>query len=180
MTDNHSTQRPRCQKESLKTMRDPDLEVLPPRLAIRLLLGFTRHTSSRKKRWILNQLNRLHSKLGKKTSHEIKAAVPVNTAVDLEPDDVVRIRSLDEIERTLGFRRKLKGCTFMNAMKPYCGTTQKVFKPVKRMVDERDGKLKRVKGVVLLEGVTCQGIEQYGSCDRSCFYFWRKEWLEKI
>jgi len=26
----------------------------------------------------------------------------------------------------------------------------------------------------------CQGTSDYGRCDRSCFYFWREEWLEKI
>jgi hypothetical protein len=62
----------------------------------------------------------------------------------------------------------------------YCGTTQKVLKPVKRFVDERDCRVKKVKGVYLLEGVNCQGFELYGECDRACFYFWREEWLEKL
>jgi hypothetical protein len=51
---------------------------------------------------------------------------------------------------------------------------------VKTFVDERDCRVKKVKGVYLLEGVNCQGFELYGECDRACFYFWREEWLEKI
>ena len=35
-------------------------------------------------------------------------------------------------------------------------------------------------GIVILENVICQGTIDFGKCDRSCFYFWREEWLEKI
>jgi len=28
--------------------------------------------------------------------------------------------------------------------------------------------------------VYCQGTPDLGRCDRSCFYFWREEWLEKL
>jgi hypothetical protein len=26
----------------------------------------------------------------------------------------------------------------------------------------------------------CQGTKDFGRCDRSCFFFWREEWLEKL
>jgi hypothetical protein len=26
----------------------------------------------------------------------------------------------------------------------------------------------------------CKGTAEFGTCDRSCFVFWREEWLEKI
>jgi hypothetical protein len=55
-----------------------------------------------------------------------------------------------------------------------------VFKPLERFVDERDLRVKSSKGIVLLDGVTCQGTGDFGRCDRSCFLFWREEWLEKI
>jgi hypothetical protein len=51
---------------------------------------------------------------------------------------------------------------------------------VERFVDERDYRVKKASGVVLLEGSLCQGTELYGPCDRSCFFFWREEWLEKV
>jgi len=55
-----------------------------------------------------------------------------------------------------------------------------VFKTLSRFFDERDYQIRRAKGIILLEGVMCQGTALYGPCDRSCFYFWREEWLEKI
>jgi hypothetical protein len=34
--------------------------------------------------------------------------------------------------------------------------------------------------VAILDGVICNGTEDFGPCDRSCFFFWREEWLEKV
>ena len=62
----------------------------------------------------------------------------------------------------------------------YCGTTQRVLKPLERFVDERDLRVKTSRGIVLLDGVVCQGTADFGRCDRCCVMFWREEWLEKI
>lgn len=94
--------------------------------------------------------------------------------------DRVRVRSLEEILATLNQWGLLRGCMFMPEMEPYCGTIQWVLKPLERFVDERDYHLKKTSGVLLLEGLNCQGTSDYGRCDRHCFYFWREEWLEKI
>ena len=93
--------------------------------------------------------------------------------------DLVRVRSRVEIEATLDSWNELKGCAVMPDMWQYCDTTQRVFKVVERFVDERDYRLKKGTGIILLEGLICQGTIDYGRCDRSCFYFWRVEWLEK-
>lgn len=92
----------------------------------------------------------------------------------------VRVRSREEIQATLDNWNYLKGCGFMEEMWPYCSTNQRVLKPVRRFVDERDRRLKKVRGIVFLEGVNCQGTIDYGRCDRNCYYFWREEWLEKV
>jgi hypothetical protein len=68
----------------------------------------------------------------------------------------------------------------MPEMAEYCGSTRRVLKPMNRFVDERELRVKKSKGIILLEGVMCQGTGGFGSCDRFCFVFWREEWLEKI
>jgi hypothetical protein len=98
----------------------------------------------------------------------------------LQGGDWVRVRPRTEIDATLNHWRQLKGCTFMPEMGEYCGTTQRVLKRVERFVDERDLRVKTARGILLLEGVICQGTADFGRCDRSCFPFWREEWLEKI
>lgn len=92
----------------------------------------------------------------------------------------VRVRSKEEIQTTLDNWNHLKGCAYMEEMWPYCGTNQRVLKPVHQFVDERDHRLKKTRGIVFLEGVHCEGTIDYGRCDRNCYYFWREEWLEKI
>jgi len=67
-----------------------------------------------------------------------------------------------------------------NEMSIYCGTTQRVLKRMERFVDERDYRVKKCNGIILLEGLNCQGTTDYGRCDRNCYFFWREEWLEKI
>jgi len=98
----------------------------------------------------------------------------------LKAGDLVRVRSKEQIQATLNHWRQLKGCTLMAEMLPYCGTQQRVLKPVERFVDERDLHVKKARGIVLLEGVMCQGTADFGRCDRSCLVFWREEWLEKV
>jgi hypothetical protein len=98
----------------------------------------------------------------------------------LQPGDQVRVRSEDEIRAMLNAWNEFKGCCFMSGMWQYCDTTQRVFKPVQQFLDERDYRLKKCSNIVLLEGVVCEGMEEYGPCDRSCFFFWREEWLEKV
>ncbi|HEX2964975.1 MAG TPA: hypothetical protein VHO84_04290 [Syntrophorhabdaceae bacterium] len=98
----------------------------------------------------------------------------------LQQGDVVRIRSRGEIQSTLNNWNQLKGCAFMEEMWPYCGTRHKVLKQVKTFLDERDYSTKKCKGIVVLEGLICEGTKDFGVCDRSCHFFWREEWLEKI
>ena len=98
----------------------------------------------------------------------------------LNVGDRVRVRSWPEIQATLDPFKELKGCAFLAEMEQLCGTTQTVLQVMERFLDERDYKVKKVRGVVLLEGVLCHGTPVFGRCDRCCHLFWRQEWLEKI
>jgi len=113
-------------------------------------------------------------------SQSTKTQTVRSGGIELQPGDLVRVRSREEIEPMLDADRKFHGCTFLDCMWAYCGTTQKVFKPLHRFLDERDFVFKKVKGVVILDGVFCDGVLVFGQCDRSCFLFWREEWLEKL
>jgi hypothetical protein len=146
------------------------------KLAIRRQLGPTRERALKLR---TNELINLLARLTGGTERPI--AVPAAAAATkLQAGDRVRVRSEEEIQATLNHWRQLKGCTFMPEMAPYCGTTQRVLKRMERFVDERDLRVKRTRGIILLEGLHCQGTAEFGPCDRSCYYFWREEWLEKI
>lgn len=98
----------------------------------------------------------------------------------LKAGDWVRVRSWEEIQPMLDPFKETRGCAFLGGMRQYCNTKQRVFKSMERFLDERDYKVKKTRGVILLENVICEGTPAFGRCDRSCFLFWREEWLEKI
>jgi len=98
---------------------------------------------------------------------------------ELHPGDVVLILPREEIRKTLNRWNGLRGCAFMEEMWSFCGTKQRVLKRVNTFLDERDYKMKKCKGLVILDGVVRGGTTDFGTCDRSCFFFWRQEWLRK-
>lgn len=128
----------------------------------------------------LNFIRRRATSRGKKYRLLREKIENASSSNNFQPGDLVRVRSRAEIESTLDEWNKLKGCAFMKEMREFCGTEQRVFKKVNRFMDERDYLIKKTDGIYLLEGVFCNGVKDIGSCDRSCFFFWRREWLQKI
>jgi hypothetical protein len=108
------------------------------------------------------------------TARDFAPAVPFKTG------ELVRVRSRAEINSTLDPFKESKGCAFLPEMYQYCDTEQRVLKSMQRFMDERDYRVKKVRGVILLENIICTGTPTFGACDRCCFLFWREEWLEKI
>jgi hypothetical protein len=100
-----------------------------------------------------------------------------NHAAEILPGEKVRIRSREEIRKTLDRWGKLEGCAFMEEMASYCGTSQRVLRKVEKFLDERDYLIKKCKGIYILDGIICRGTKDFGACDRSCFFFWKEEWL---
>lgn len=184
---------PFCQLHTVPRIANGLVDLGPMSLQKRLKFWLKRNLDARTKRrlkrvtealrnWFVSRSDRsdwgmaIESQL---SASIMKTSVPV-VGEGLKAGDLVRVRSRAEIESTLDSWNELKGCAMMAGMWQYCGTTQRVFKVVERFVDERDYRLKRGTGIILLEGLICQGTIDYGRCDRSCFYFWRVEWFERI
>ncbi len=99
----------------------------------------------------------------------------------LEPGDRVRVKSAEAIQQTLDARGMCGGLHFMPVQYQYCGRTFRVVKQVRTFLDERDFRVKRLRRVVLLDGVYCDGSPlEPDPCDRMCFLFWKEAWLEKV
>jgi hypothetical protein len=171
-----------CQTRCWPGVSEGNADVASRSLRSRLKLTLKRRLSPRVKRSLKMHSNRLINWLsgltGKSNAAPARATYPPTAR--LKAGDPVRVRSREEIQATLDSWNELRGCLFMEDMWQYCGTTQRVLKPVERFVDERDYRVKKGRGIVLLEGLICQGTPDYGRCDRACFFFWREEWLEKI
>jgi hypothetical protein len=172
-----------CQIQCLPRIFEEYARIPPESLPRKLRLVVRRKLNSRQVRLFKTKTSRLIENVLKFLGINKKEHVFIEDPASslFKPGDTVRVRSKEEIQATLNHWGQLKGCMFMpEEMSPYCGTIQRVFKPMERFVDERDYHVKKAYGIVLLERLHCQGTSDYGRCDRSCFYFWREEWLEKV
>ncbi len=103
------------------------------------------------------------------------AAIPLN----LKPGDMVRVKSLEQIRRTLDPEGKNNNLLFAPTMMSFCGQTMRVQDRVENIILEATTKQRKIKDTVLLEGATCDGV-CHRLCPRQSFLFWRECWLEKI
>jgi hypothetical protein len=110
--------------------------------------------------------------------------IPTPTGrLDLKPGELVRVKSKREIEATLDERENNRGLSFDPEMTPYCGRTFLVRDRVDRIVDEKTGRLLRMKQpCIILEGVVCNS--EYSQCRLLCPRaippYWREIWLERV
>ena len=105
------------------------------------------------------------------------------TTLDLQPGEIVRVKSYGEILATCDRSNKNRGMRFDAEMVPYCGGTYRVLKRVTRIIDEMTGRMETLRNAcIVLEGVVCRA--RYSECrlfcPRSIYPYWREVWLERI
>jgi hypothetical protein len=103
------------------------------------------------------------------------------TDLRLKAGDVVRVRSYAQIRETLNVRGLNRGLTFDAEMAPHCGRTYRVRTVVEQIIDEKTGRMLKMKGgCVMLEGLVCRSEYIRGRllCPRAIFPYWRPIWLE--
>lgn len=103
--------------------------------------------------------------------------------LNLQPGELVQIKSHDEILHTLNKNNRNRGLWFDAEQVPYCGKTAKVLCRVEKIINERTGKMMKVPNdCLILEGVYCQA--HYSSdrlfCPRSIYSYWREVWLKRV
>jgi|SRR5215813_55710 len=101
----------------------------------------------------------------------------------LQPGELVRIKSYEEILRTVNTRNRNRGMVFDREMVPYCGGVYRVLKRVDRIVDEKTGEMLEMKTpCIILDSVVCEArySECRMFCPRSIYSYWREVWLERV
>ena len=103
--------------------------------------------------------------------------------LDLQPGELVRVKSYPDILATLDTNNRNRGLYFDAEMVPYCGRTFRVLKRVKRILNEKTGRMTEFKNpCIILEGVVCES--RYSQCrlfcPRSIYSYWREIWLERV
>jgi hypothetical protein len=100
--------------------------------------------------------------------------------LDLQPGELVQIRSKEEIIKTLDRKNRNRGLLFDSEMLRYCGGIFRVSRRVQRLLDEQTGKMLTMKQpCIVLEGVSCQS-EYHWFCPRAIHHYWRESWLQRV
>lgn len=108
---------------------------------------------------------------------------PDSQPLDLQPGEWVRVKSPDEIEKTLTTQGRNRGLWFDREMLPFCGGTYRVHQRVTTFIDETSGKMiELTNDCVTLEGVVCSGERSTSRwfCPRGIPCYWREAWLERV
>jgi hypothetical protein len=168
-----------CQLPSVPHFSEGPAKFGPQPFILRFKRTFARPWNYHVKKWLKKIVKYMEKRKKKNGSAVVNPALnfPVG---QLKTGDWVQVRSKEEIESTLDRFKELRGCAFLADMWQYVGTTHRVLKVMERFLDERDYKVKKVRNIILLDGVICTGTPAFGPCDRSCFLFWREEWLKKV
>jgi hypothetical protein len=112
---------------------------------------------------------------GKATSGEVPRSV-----LDLQPGEIVEVKSKDEIFATLDERDRNHGLRYDSEMLKYSGRQGKVLRRVERIINETTGRMIHIKrDCILLDGFICSG-DYHRSCPRSIYTYWREIWLKRV
>jgi hypothetical protein len=99
--------------------------------------------------------------------------------LNLQPGELVEVRTKQEIMATLDKDQKNRGLWFDSEMLPYCGGIYRVLRRVHRIVDEKTGKIVNMKNpCIVLEGVVCKS-DYHRLCPRAIYPYWRESWLKR-
>jgi len=102
--------------------------------------------------------------------------------LDLQPGEVVKIRSYREILETLDETWHNRGMYFDAEAVPFCDRDYPVLARVEKIINEKTGKMMRLKNdAIILDGVACEA--RYAKCRRFCprsiYPYWREIWLSR-
>jgi hypothetical protein len=103
-------------------------------------------------------------------------------SIDLKPGELVRVKDQQAILETVDIYRRNRGMSFSAEMTPYCGGTYRVHSRVSQIIDEKTGKMLKMKNAcIILEGVICQARynKKMIMCPRATYPYWREIWLER-
>jgi hypothetical protein len=103
--------------------------------------------------------------------------------LELQPGELVQIRSKHEIAATLDERGKCRGLWFDVEMAPYCGKEYRVRSRVERFINETTGQMVELSSdCLILDGVICSGERSSWRyfCHRAIYPWWREAWLRRV
>lgn len=105
---------------------------------------------------------------------ECRAVPPL----DLRPGEEVEVRPQEEILAILDPDDR-RGPRFNGDMLVMAGQRGRVLGRVERIIDERTGRMLKLRDCTVVEGVWCDG-ERFALCRRKIYTYWREAWLRRV
>ena len=99
--------------------------------------------------------------------------------LNLQPGELVEIKSAAEIQATLDAKGRNRGLSFEPEMAQHCGRRYRVGAPLRTIVSEQSGKMLHLNNTVVLEGLICRGMCSL-NCPRANYFYWREIWLKRV
>jgi hypothetical protein len=128
---------------------------------------------------VFNKLQSVRSGVQYPHVRALPAAAPPGE-LNLKPGEFVQVKSRQEIFATLDKRNRNRGLLFDAEMLKYCGGTFRVLRRVNQIVDEKNGKMLRMKSsCIILDGSAC-AADYHKLCPRAIYHYWREGWLRRV
>jgi hypothetical protein len=105
-----------------------------------------------------------------------------NEVLDLQPGELVEVKSADEIMRTLDANNCNRGMLFDIELLPFCGKRYRVKQRVNQLINEKTGVMMTMKTpAIILENAACTSCLHPGYifCPRGTYPYWREIWLKR-
>jgi hypothetical protein len=107
--------------------------------------------------------------------------------LDLQPGELVRIKSRDRVVETLDHKRRNRGLGICYEVTRCCDGEAEVRYRVDRIIDERTGRMHDMLDTVTLQNLRgnetlcdqCLCYNELGDCPRGELMYWREIWLER-
>jgi hypothetical protein len=100
--------------------------------------------------------------------------------LDLQPGDLVEVKSKDEIFATLDSKHRNRGLLFDREMLVYCGRRTRVLRRVNKIIEETSGRMIEMKrDCLILDSFACSGSLNK-LCTRAIYGYWREIWLRRV
>jgi hypothetical protein len=109
----------------------------------------------------------------------VEGRTPKET-LDLQPGELVEVRSKEEIFETLDQQNFNRGLRFDVEALRYCGRRARVLRRVTRIIDDATGKMIHIPGdCIVLDGFVCVA-DYHQNCPRAIWQYWREIWLRRV
>jgi hypothetical protein len=102
-------------------------------------------------------------------------------SLNLQPGELVEVKSLKEIVATLNSDGRNRGLHFSGDQRRFCGGRYRVRSRADKFIAEGVGAMKHFRNTVILEDVLCDSsYYAFGGCCRKDLLYWREIWLRRL